>query len=150
MQRFVCIGLLLLSLATNAWAIQCYSCESIYNENCGADFDLDDDFKWDCSRVAPPRYLESDLDVRNATACMKREYKVKDLLRIERSCFFGDVNDTVSGCQLDPTLEEAEPLSCHVCDNEDFCNHSNQLKAWPQYLAVVGFVLTAKLLYWLR
>ncbi|XP_017490167.1 PREDICTED: uncharacterized protein LOC108378379 [Rhagoletis zephyria] len=149
MQRLMCIGALLLSLAVNALAIQCYSCESVYNTNCGDDFDMEDDFKWDCSHVAPPRYLENDLDIRNATACMKRAYKVSGMQRIERSCFFGDVNDTVIGCQLDPTLDEAEAISCHICDNEDFCNHSNQPQAWPQYLVVIGFALTAKLLIWL-
>lgn len=137
----------MLSLAVNAWAIECYSCESIYHSSCGDDFDMENHFKLDCSHVPPPRYLGYDLDERNATGCMKRTYKVGDLLRIERNCFFGDMNDTDRGCQLDPTVEQADPISCDVCDTEDFCNHSSQLKAWPQYLAIALFAFTAKLLH---
>ncbi|CAD6999468.1 unnamed protein product [Ceratitis capitata] len=104
---------------------------------------------WTAHMYRAARYLENDLDMRNATACMKRSYKVRNTLRIERNCFFGDVNATVSGCELDPTLEQAEAVSCHVCDNEDFCNRSIQLKAWPQYLAIIIFAFTAKFLNWL-
>ncbi|XP_004524853.1 uncharacterized protein LOC101460127 [Ceratitis capitata] len=149
MQRTFCLIILLLSAVVNAWAIQCYSCESAYHSGCGDEFDLENFFKLDCSHVPPPRYLENDLDMRNATACMKRSYKVRNTLRVERNCFFGDVNATVSGCELDPTLEQAEAVSCHVCDNEDFCNRSIQLKAWPQYLAIIIFAFTAKFLNWL-
>uniref|UniRef100_A0A0K8VB58 Uncharacterized protein n=1 Tax=Bactrocera latifrons TaxID=174628 RepID=A0A0K8VB58_BACLA len=149
MQRLFCLVILLLSLVVNAWAIQCYSCESVYHSNCGDDFDEENHFKLDCSHVPPPRFLGDDSDLRNATGCMKRSFKVGDLLRIERSCFFGDMDDTDSGCQLDPATEQAEPVSCNVCDTEDFCNHSHQLKAWPQYLAIVSFAFTSKFLNWL-
>lgn len=149
MQRIFCLVILMLSLGVNVWAIQCYSCESIYYSSCGDDFDLENHFKLDCSRVPPPRYLGNDLDLRNATGCMKRTYKVGDLLRIERSCFFGDMDDMVSGCQLDPVTEQAEPISCNACDNEDFCNKSSQQKTWPHYLSTALFVFTVKLLNWL-
>ncbi|XP_067625926.1 UPAR/Ly6 domain-containing protein CG9338-like isoform X2 [Eurosta solidaginis] len=149
MQQKICIGLFLLSFVVNALSIQCYLCESVYDTDCGDDFDLVNYFKWDCSRVAPPRYLGGELDMRNATGCMKRTYKVGDAQRVERSCFFGDVNATTNGCQLDPALDQAAPISCHVCDNEDFCNHSNRLNSWPQYLPMMGVTLIAKLLNWL-
>ena len=58
-----------------ASAIECYNCESVSEPNCGEDFNMEEYFKIDCDQVAPPRYLNHDLESFNATACMKKIYK---------------------------------------------------------------------------
>lgn len=59
------------------YGIKCYSCESVYDENCGKDFELEPHFKLDCDLLIPPRYLERKLapNKRNATGCLKRIYE---------------------------------------------------------------------------
>lgn len=58
-----------------AYAIRCYSCESVYEANCGENFRMEPHFKYDCAFIAPPRFLESELINKNATACLKRVFR---------------------------------------------------------------------------
>lgn len=48
-----------------------------------------------------------------------------EVMKVQRHCFFGDVNGTTSatGCQNDPTRSPpTKELMCLVCDNENYCN----------------------------
>lgn len=65
------------SIMLTGHAIKCYSCESVYDENCGEDFEVEQHFKLDCELLIPPRYLEKRLppNKRNATGCLKRVYE---------------------------------------------------------------------------
>ncbi|TMW48552.1 hypothetical protein DOY81_006384 [Sarcophaga bullata] len=69
------LNTLILSFIMTASAIECYNCESVSEPNCGEDFSTEEYFKIDCDQVAPPRYLNHDLESFNATACMKKIYK---------------------------------------------------------------------------
>lgn len=55
-----------------AYAIKCYQCESLTTPKCGLKFEGDDNLLLDCSRIGPPRYLQTFFPVRNATGCMKK------------------------------------------------------------------------------
>lgn len=57
-----------------ASAIECYNCESTYEEGCGFVFDSEEYFKVNCENKAPPRFIEQSVENANATACMKRIY----------------------------------------------------------------------------
>ncbi|XP_037960293.1 uncharacterized protein LOC119689526 [Teleopsis dalmanni] len=141
--------LMIISLIQTVIGINCYSCESVYeSESCGENFEPENYFKMDCSRVSPPRYMELELESRNSTACMKRVYKEHGVQKTVRSCFFGDVNDTAMGCRLDPMLTSVEEISCHVCDNENYCNRAKELHQHPAILAatLASFIFFAKIL----
>lgn len=67
-----------------------------------------------------------------------------------RGCYFGEVNETDIGCKLDPTLIAVQNASCHVCNNENYCNGADQLtmmgeRAW-QLPAMALFIAAAQLL----
>ncbi|KAM7353511.1 UPAR/Ly6 domain-containing protein CG9338-like isoform 2-T2 [Cochliomyia hominivorax] len=76
---FVVITSILSFVIMPASSIQCYSCESVSDTNCGENFSMEEHFKIDCDQVAPPRYLSHDFDYLNATACMKKIYKGKNI-----------------------------------------------------------------------
>ncbi|XP_034472862.1 uncharacterized protein LOC117780435 [Drosophila innubila] len=131
MQYLLWFGALVTLLAT-AYAIKCYSCESVYEANCGENFRTENYFKYDCDFTAPPRFLENELSKKNATACLKRVFRENGVIKFVRGCYFGEVNETDIGCKLDPTLTAVQNASCHVCDNENYCNGADQLttRAW--------------------
>ncbi|KAL9929960.1 UPAR/Ly6 domain-containing protein bero-like [Glossina fuscipes fuscipes] len=131
-------------LAGTTFAIHCYQCESISNTKCGEHFEADDVMKYDCSRVAPPRFLQSIFPIRNATGCMKKTLEaVNGHPQIIRSCYFGEISNTQTGCQADPSLPFVKQLSCDVCA-DNLCNSSNA--AGPMALAIVAFFALARLL----
>ncbi|KAH8262720.1 UPAR/Ly6 domain-containing protein CG9338 [Drosophila bipectinata] len=150
MQQYLLWFGALISLSASAYAIKCYACESVYEESCGEDFEVETHFKYDCSFIAPPRFLESDLLSVNATACLKRVFKENGVRKIVRGCFFGEVNATDVGCKMDPTLTAVQNVSCHVCDNENFCNGAeavigwNGLDKWKLFSSLVLFLLAAQ------
>ncbi|XP_016964701.1 uncharacterized protein LOC108034333 [Drosophila biarmipes] len=116
----------LATLACTGYAIKCYQCDSLTNPKCGKDMKSDDDLVLDCSRTAPPRFLQNFFPVRNATGCMKQTIEIPGNPQIVRSCFFGDLNNKAAGCQTDVTLSLNKLLSCEVC-TEDECNGSSTL-----------------------
>uniref|UniRef100_A0A1A9ZFI4 Uncharacterized protein n=1 Tax=Glossina pallidipes TaxID=7398 RepID=A0A1A9ZFI4_GLOPL len=119
-------------LAGTTFAIHCYQCESISNTKCGENFEADDVMKYDCSRVAPPRFLQS------IFPCLVNGHP-----QIIRSCYFGEISNTQTGCQADPSLPFVKQLSCDVCA-DNLCNSSNA--AGPVALAIVAFFALARLL----
>ncbi|EDW12756.1 hypothetical protein AWZ03_008733 [Drosophila navojoa] len=147
MQYLLCLSALLTLLAT-AYAIRCYSCESVYEANCGENFEIENHFKYDCAFIAPPRFLENELSNKNATACVKRVFRENGVKKVVRACYFGEVNETEIGCKLDPTLTSVQNASCHVCNNENFCNGATQpeLDVW-KLPALALFIVAAQ---WLR
>ncbi|KAH8413404.1 hypothetical protein KR009_010879 [Drosophila setifemur] len=122
------LGLTVLAtLACSGYAIKCYQCDSLTSAKCGTKFEADDGLLLDCSRIAPPRYLQNFFPVRNATGCMRKVIDtVPDHPQVVRSCYFGDVSKTETGCQADPTLPFSKQLSCEVC-TKDECNGSASL-----------------------
>ncbi|EDW76412.2 uncharacterized protein Dwil_GK15445 [Drosophila willistoni] len=112
-------------LAT-AYAIKCYACESVYEAGCAENFEVENHFKYDCAFSAPPRFLENDLSSPNATACLKRVFKENGIWKYVRGCYFGDVNETDIWCRMDPTLTAVQNASCHVCNDENYCNGVSQ------------------------
>ncbi|XP_064551344.1 UPAR/Ly6 domain-containing protein CG9338 [Drosophila montana] len=147
MQYLLCFGALLTLLAT-AYAIRCYSCESVYETSCGENFEIENHFKYDCAFIAPPRFLENELTNKNATACLKRVFRENGVNKFVRGCYFGEVNETEIGCKLDPTLIAVQNASCHVCDNENYCNGADhpQVHLW-QLPALALYLLAAR---WLQ
>ncbi|XP_034472864.1 uncharacterized protein LOC117780437 [Drosophila innubila] len=134
---------ILAALACTGYAIHCYQCESLSNPKCGEKFEADSSFLLDCSRVAPPRFILNIVG-RNATGCMKKTIDgIPGHPQILRSCFFGDVRNTQSGCENDPTMPNIKQLSCDVC-NKDGCNGSASLA--PIAGAIVLFFGVARLL----
>ncbi|KAH8248699.1 hypothetical protein KR032_002319 [Drosophila birchii] len=139
------LGLTVLAtLACTGYAIKCYQCDSLTNPKCGEKFEKESSFLLDCSKIAPPRFLQNFFPVRNATGCLK---KVLDTVpkhpQIIRSCFFGDVSNTQVGCQDDPSLSIAKQLGCDVC-TKDECNGSASLA--PVAGAILLFFGVARLL----
>lgn len=70
--------------------------------------------------------------------------------KIVRGCFFGEVNATDVGCKMDPTLTAVQNVSCHVCDDENFCNGAEAvigwdgLDKWKLFSSLVLFLLAAQ------
>ncbi|XP_075153316.1 UPAR/Ly6 domain-containing protein bero [Haematobia irritans] len=143
-------SVLISSLFISASAIECYSCESAYEQGCGYIFDSEEYFKVNCDRKAPPRYIQQSTENLNATACMKRVYKEHSVTKYIRSCYFGDVNDTDTGCRMDPSMIDIHDVQCYVCDEEDYCNaasRNHDAKTWwSTFLPMLIFILTAKIL----
>ncbi|XP_061396633.1 uncharacterized protein LOC133332261 [Musca vetustissima] len=147
-QVIIC-SILLASLFQAASAIECYQCESVYEEGCGYIFDSEEHFKVNCDYKAPPRYIRKLVENVNATACMKRIYKEHSVVKYIRSCYYGDVNDTSIGCRMDPSMADVQDVRCYVCDDDDYCNAA-PLKSHPNWWSIFGsllmFILTAKIL----
>nr|XP_017006939.2 uncharacterized protein LOC108064107 [Drosophila takahashii] len=116
----------LATLACRGYAIKCYQCDSLTNSKCGKDLKSNDDLILDCTRIAPPRFLQNFFPVHNATGCMKQTIDVPGNPQIVRSCYFGDINDKKTGCQTDTSLTTNKLLSCEVC-TKDECNGSSSL-----------------------
>lgn len=78
-------------LAFLGYAIKCYQCDSITNPKCGEKFEKDSSYLLDCSKIAPPRFLQSFFPVRNATGCLKKVLDTgkfdqdRDLIAVNRS-----------------------------------------------------------------
>ncbi|EDW03263.1 uncharacterized protein LOC6561550 [Drosophila grimshawi] len=142
MQFLLGLGALLTLLAT-AYAIRCYSCESVYEAGCGENFEIENHFKYDCAFIAPPRFLDIELVNKNATACLKRVFRENGVQKFVRGCYFGEVNETDIGCKLDPTLIAVQNASCHVCDNENFCNGAVQMEGNVWKLPALALFLAA-------
>ncbi|TMW48544.1 hypothetical protein DOY81_006376 [Sarcophaga bullata] len=133
------------TLATSAFAVQCYICESVTNPKCGENFEGDASFKVDCSRVAAARYLQTLFTGgnRNATGCMKKTLEaVGGHPQIVRSCFYGNPSHTQEGCMEDPSLPFVKQLSCDVCTG-DLCNSSTA--TGPIALTILAFFALARL-----
>ncbi|EDV54498.1 uncharacterized protein LOC6548741 [Drosophila erecta] len=116
----------LATAACTGYAIKCYQCDSLTYSACGKDFQPDSKLVLDCTKMAPPRFLQSFFPVRNATGCMKQTIDIPGNPQIVRSCYFGNIADTKLGCQTDPSLPINRLLSCDVC-TEDECNGSSSL-----------------------
>ncbi|XP_030383029.1 uncharacterized protein LOC115630558 [Scaptodrosophila lebanonensis] len=125
--KYLLAVVILASVACTAFALKCYQCESLTNSKCGEKFEADDSLLLDCARITPPRFLQNFFPVRNATGCMKKTIEgLPGKPQIVRSCFFGDVSNTFSGCQSDPSLPFVKQLSCDVC-SKDECNSAGSL-----------------------
>jgi len=132
------------TFASTAYAVKCYQCESLTNHKCGEEFSSDDTLTFDCSRANPPRYLQNFFPIRNATGCMKKTLEsVGGHPQIIRSCYFGDVSNTQTGCQSDPSLPFVKQLSCEVCTS-DLCNGSSA--TGPIAFAIILFVAIARIM----
>ena len=132
---------ILASVACSTYAIHCYQCESHSNPKCGEHFEAEDSFKFDCARLAPPRYLQTFLSVRNATGCMKKSIEgVSGHPQIFRTCYFGDISNTQTGCQPDPSLPFVKQLACEVCTG-DLCNSSSVAGPIGATLLLLFFML---------
>ncbi|XP_017852197.1 uncharacterized protein LOC108606530 [Drosophila busckii] len=136
----ICI---LATLACTGYAIKCYQCESITSPKCGEHFEADARNLVDCSRFAPPSFLQSFYPVRNATGCMKKVIDVPGRPQIVRSCYFGDISHTETGCRADPALPFVKQMSCDVCAKDE-CNGSSSLA--PIAGAILLFFGVARLL----
>ncbi|EDW29218.1 GL18529 [Drosophila persimilis] len=135
---------ILATLACTGYAIKCYQCESVTNPKCGEKFESDDSLLLDCGKIAPPRFLQSFFPVRNATGCMKKLIDtVPGHPQVVRSCYFGDISNTQTGCTSDPSLPFAKQLSCDVC-TKDECNGSATIA--PIAGAILLFFGVARLL----
>ncbi|XP_017043675.1 uncharacterized protein LOC108089791 [Drosophila ficusphila] len=147
MRRYLLLFGALISLLASAYAIQCYACESVYEDSCGEDFAVENHFKYDCAFIAPPRFLENDLLNVNATACLKRVFQENGVRKIVRGCYFGEVNATDVWCKMDPTLTAVQNASCHVCDDEDYCNGAESaVDKWRILASLLMFLLAHQLL----
>ncbi|XP_017481380.1 PREDICTED: uncharacterized protein LOC108370557 [Rhagoletis zephyria] len=131
------------SVACSAFAVQCYLCDSATEPKCGVKFEASDSMKFDCARVSPPRFLQNFFNVHNATGCMKKVLDVPGHPQIIRACYFGDVSNTQSGCQSDPSLPFVKQLSCDVCTG-NLCNGSSATA--PIAAAIVLFFAMARML----
>ncbi|EDW89988.1 uncharacterized protein LOC6529271 [Drosophila yakuba] len=116
----------LATVACTGYAIKCYQCDSLSKSECGKDIKSDSSLVLDCTKMAPPRFLQSFFPVRNATGCMKQTIDIPGNPQIVRSCYFGNIDDTKVGCQTDPSLTINKLLSCEVC-TKDECNGSSSL-----------------------
>ncbi|XP_073826601.1 UPAR/Ly6 domain-containing protein bero [Musca autumnalis] len=148
--QLIFVLILLSSILFTASAIECYQCESVYEEGCGYTFDSEEHFKVNCDYKAPPRYVQKSVENANATACMKRVYKEHSVTKYIRSCYYGDTNNTEVGCRMDPTMAEVHDVRCYVCDDEDYCNKAAPFNSHTNWWSIFGsflmFVLTAKIL----
>uniref|UniRef100_A0A1B0AUN4 Uncharacterized protein n=1 Tax=Glossina palpalis gambiensis TaxID=67801 RepID=A0A1B0AUN4_9MUSC len=140
--------LAIISLVATVSAIKCYSCESVYEINCGEDFEAELYFKLDCDHIAPPRYLQIDKEFHNATACVKKLYTERGIQKIMRHCFFGNINDTEAGCRTDPSLMSVQELGCYVCDDDNYCNKANNRydfkNNWQKYFTLIFALILGK------
>uniref|UniRef100_A0A1L8EJ84 Uncharacterized protein n=1 Tax=Haematobia irritans TaxID=7368 RepID=A0A1L8EJ84_HAEIR len=137
---------LFIALANSAFALHCYQCSSLQDPKCGEHFESNDNMKVDCSRVNAPIFLFNLISGRrvNATGCMKQklESTYGGVSHIQRSCYFGDIGRTETGCQIDPTNIAVKQSSCDVCSG-DFCNASSSLT--PAVVAIVLFFGMARI-----
>ncbi|XP_061390223.1 uncharacterized protein LOC133325496 [Musca vetustissima] len=145
--KFVLVFGVLLALASSALALHCYQCNSLQNPKCGEHFESDDSLKTDCNRVNAPFYLLPLFNGRsvNATGCMKQtmEWVANGGKHIMRSCYFGDIYRTETGCKPDPTNFNSRQLSCEVC-KDNLCNSSPTMT--PFVIGLVFFFGLARLL----
>ncbi|KAH8328010.1 hypothetical protein KR067_003021 [Drosophila pandora] len=139
------LGLTILAtLACTGYAIKCYQCDSITTPACGEKFEADEKLLFDCSRIAPPRFLQSFFPVRNATGCMRKVIETGiGKNQVVRSCYFGDISNTQLGCQADPSLPFAKQLSCEACPKDE-CNGSASMA--PIAGAILLFFGVARIL----
>ncbi|XP_055919056.1 uncharacterized protein LOC129951072 [Eupeodes corollae] len=144
LQQSVLILAALAALASSAYAINCYQCESATDDKCGEQFNPEGVRKVDCSKSPMPRFLQNLLSITNATGCMKTINEAAGNKRIIRSCYFGDVKSTSSGCQSDPSLPFVKQISCDVC-TDNLCNGSSV--TGPIALTIAVFALVARVLY---
>lgn len=78
----------IISIDNLAMALQCYQCDSMTNAKCGEEFEEDDSMKYDCSRVSPPRFLQTLLhNQQNATGCMKKTME-PGKPKLDNACHF--------------------------------------------------------------
>ncbi|XP_013119461.1 uncharacterized protein LOC106096321 [Stomoxys calcitrans] len=141
-------SVLISSLFISVSAIKCYNCESSHATECGYVFDSEEGFEVNCDRRPPPRYMLNSTDNLNATACIKKVYKEHSVTKYIRSCYYGDVNDTDTGCLMDPSLMDVQDVECFVCA-DDFCNTAawnGPQKGWSSLCTLLMFVLMAKIL----
>ncbi|XP_059221405.1 uncharacterized protein LOC106096310 [Stomoxys calcitrans] len=135
------------TLAASAFAVRCYQCSSLQDPKCGEHFENNDMMKIDCNRVNAPYFLLQLLSGTrvNATGCMKQTLTSTygGASHILRSCYFGDIRHTDTGCQIDPTNTVAKQTSCNVC-SDDYCNSSSSMA--PMALAIVAFFGLARIL----
>ncbi|XP_005185537.1 uncharacterized protein LOC101887513 [Musca domestica] len=133
------------SVATTAFAVHCYQCESLSNKKCGEQFEAEESMKVDCSKAAVPAYLLSLFTGTNlnSTGCMKQTVDAKmGGIHIVRSCYFGDISHTEKGCKPDVTDLLSTQLSCDVCSGE-LCNGSGSMM--PVLMTIVVFFGLARL-----
>ncbi|XP_017043667.1 uncharacterized protein LOC108089783 [Drosophila ficusphila] len=133
----------LATLACTGYAFKCYQCDSVTNSNCGKEFRADKSLLLDCAKTAPPRFLQNFFPVRNATGCMKQTLDLPGVPQIVRSCYFGDITNTQTGCQTDPNFNLPKLLSCEVCAKDE-CNGSSSMA--PIAGVIVLFFGVARLL----
>lgn len=145
LQQSVLLFAALAAFVTSAYAINCYQCESGLDEKCGENFNPEGVHKADCNRVPVPRFLQSLLPIKNATGCMKTVNEVSGAKHIIRTCYFGDVKDTSSGCKSDPSLPYVKQIECLVCSDGDLCNGS--AATGPIALTIALFAVVARMLY---
>ncbi|EDV54494.1 uncharacterized protein Dere_GG21267 [Drosophila erecta] len=122
----------LATAACTGYAIKCYECESEIDSKCGKDFKPDSSFITDCSQIEPSTTF-SILSIVGpdskpvASGCMKRTVEIPDIPHIiKRSCYFGNISDTMDGCQWDPNDKLSKFMNCAIC-TEDKCNGSSSL-----------------------
>ncbi|XP_061396661.1 uncharacterized protein LOC133332272 [Musca vetustissima] len=133
------------TLATTAFAVHCYQCDSLTNKKCGEQFEAEESMKVDCGKAAAPAYLLSWITGTNlnATGCMKQTVDAKvGGIHIVRTCYFGDISQTDKGCKLNPTDLLSSQLSCDVCAGE-LCNGSTSMM--PVLMTIVVFFGLARL-----
>ncbi|XP_049302552.1 uncharacterized protein LOC125775794 [Bactrocera dorsalis] len=131
------------SVACSVFAVHCYICDSDTNPKCGQKFEASDDMKYDCARVSPPRFLQNFFNVHNATGCIRKVLDTPGHHHVIRGCFYGDVSNTLAGCQADPSLPPVKQLSCDVCSG-NLCNGSSATA--PIAAAIVLFFALARVL----
>lgn len=62
--------------------------------------------------------------------------------QIVRTCFFGEIANTQSGCSPDPSVPFVKQLSCDVCAG-DMCNGSSTMA--PIALTILAFFALARI-----
>ncbi|XP_073826605.1 UPAR/Ly6 domain-containing protein bero-like [Musca autumnalis] len=137
--KYLLIFAVIVALTSSALAVRCYQCTSLQNPKCGEKFESDDSLKTDCNRVNAPFYLLPLLNGRsvNATGCMKQtlESTLGGGKHVIRSCYFGDISHTETGCKTDPTNFGIKQLSCDVC-KDNLCNTSPSMTPFAAGLFV--------------
>ncbi|XP_060665287.1 uncharacterized protein LOC132797545 isoform X2 [Drosophila nasuta] len=134
-------------LVSTGYAILCYQCNSMFNKDCGPNFEANGIDLIDCSHVTPSHQVGEYFPWQYATGCMKKTLKViyfEDTghHHFIRSCYFGNVDNKI-GCQTNKNSFALEELACDVC-TEDGCNGSASLT--PIASGIILFVGVSRLL----
>ncbi|XP_075150620.1 UPAR/Ly6 domain-containing protein CG9338-like [Haematobia irritans] len=132
------------TLANTAFATHCYMCTSLENSKCGDQFEPEENMKVDCSKVSAPASIISYFTNTNlnSTGCMKQTMETKLTgTVITRSCFFGDIAHTETGCKVD-SKDLGAQLSCDVCTG-NLCNGSTSMA--PVILSIAAFFALARI-----